>query len=325
MTGRTVPESLEFRAVDDTCPGSTLVEIFQEYWPAYERWMRNSMDTSDNEHQTQLKNLMPELFPVYESLLESFGGGVEKAQFLSLYNPPRVVRGCAQIVLDTADGPVLLRSYDHHPALLDSIILKSAWIDRSVLAMTDCIWGVLDGINDHGLAVSLSFGGKDKVGPGFAAPLIARYILETCETIDDAKSVLKRVPVYMPYTFLVTDTSGTFVTAYTGPEEPTRFVERRASTNHQSTTDWPEYCKFTQSIERLDILETMLDQSKEKPEALDQFLTPPLWRNDYAHASGTLYVAEYRTNARSLTLHWPTTQEHFSLDEFTDRNFKIQL
>lgn len=325
MTGRAVPNSLDFRAVHDDPIGSALTKIFQEYWPAYELWMRNAKHSSKEDYRFQLERHMPELLPVFEQLIDCFGGDHRVAKFLSLYNPPRVIRGCSQIAFDSNAGPALLRSYDHHPALIDALILKSTWTDRAVIAMTDCLWGALDGMNEHGLAVSLSFGGLDKIGPGFAAPLIVRYVLETCATVKEAKKVLARVPVYMPYTFLVVDETGNFITAYARPDAPTRFVERRASTNHQSLNDWPEYCRFTQSVERLTVLESIPTRSEEEPNALDVFMHPPLWRNDYAHASGTLYVAEYQTTTRSLALYWPSQSERFLMSKFVERDFKIQL
>ncbi|MCA9296388.1 MAG: hypothetical protein KC983_07715, partial [Phycisphaerales bacterium] len=58
------------------------------------------------------------------------------------------------------------------------------------------------------MTVALAFGGRNAVGAGFAAPLITRYILETCATVAEAEAVLQRVPVYMPYTFVMADTSG---------------------------------------------------------------------------------------------------------------------
>ena len=43
--------------------------------------------------------------------------------------------------------------------------------------MSDCLWGLLDGINDAGLAVSLAFGGR-ATREGFGIPLVVRYLLE---------------------------------------------------------------------------------------------------------------------------------------------------
>lgn len=325
MTGRVIPRNIEFQAVFDDPIGIALTPLFQEYWPAYRRWMKRSQSTTSDHSSTQLKRYMPELIPVFDQLVEQFGGTSPVAQFLALYNPPKLVRGCSQIVIDSDDGPVLVRSYDHHPLLIDAIVLKSRWLDRKIVAMTDCIWGVLDGINEDGLAISLAFGGRDEVGPGFAAPLVARYILETCANVKEAKSVLARVPVYMPYTFLVVDAQGDFVTAHTGPDIPTRFIERRSSTNHQSINDWPAYCQFTQSAERLELLESLPDTTQSIARVIDSFLRPPLWRNDYARASGTLYVAEYRPAELGFNLHWLTQHESFSINEFEPRRFQVPL
>lgn len=327
MTERDTLRSIEFRAIIDEPIGSSLAEIFGEYWPAYRRWMLKTQDSLTEDPRTQLSSFMPELVPIYERLLESFGGKDPESigRFLTLYNPPRVVRGCSQILLDRNDSPVLLRSYDHHPALFDGLIVKSKWMERDVIAISDCLWGALDGINQDGLAVSLSFGGRNVIGPGFAAPLITRYILETCASVDEARQVLSRVPVYMPYTFLVADASGNFVTVYKGPDTQPRFVERRTSTNHQSAEDWPEYQRFTQSDDRLKELETMLHLGSHGAEAVEAFLRPPLWRSDYAHASGTLYVAEYRLAERTLSLHWPNQRVDFQLNDFQRCSFRIGL
>ena len=180
-------------------------------------------------------------------------------------------------------------------------------------------------MNESGLAIALAFGGRDAAGPGFAAPLVARYVLETCATVDEAKDALARVPVYMPYTFVVADRSGSFVTAYTGPDTPTRFVTRRTSTNHQGAVEWPAYCAHTQSVERLNRLESLLTDPPSAAAATDAFLRPPLWRSDYAHASGTLYVALYRPTTGAMTLHWPGQREHFSLGTFEPRTFSVDL
>ncbi|HAJ19087.1 MAG TPA: hypothetical protein DCL95_03350, partial [Rhodospirillaceae bacterium] len=60
-------------------------------------------------------------------------------------------------------------------------------------------WGVLDGVNEKGLAVSLTFGGRRAVGEGFGIPVILRNILEFCATVEDAAKVLAEVPTHMAY------------------------------------------------------------------------------------------------------------------------------
>ncbi len=324
MTDHDVPSTISFRAIRDEPTGAALAPIFAKYWPAYRKWMHRTGSPSAQVSVGKLQQYMPELVPVFEQLIHAFGCDEEIQQFLALYNPPRIVRACSQFVLDD-QGPVLIRSYDHHPNLLDDLVLHSAWLGNNTIALADCLWGALDGMNDHGLAIALAFGGRNTVGDGFAAPLINRYILETCATVEDATHALKRIPVYMPYTFVVVDVHGSFVTAYASPDSPTRFVTKRASTNHQTTIEWPEYCASTKSVERLSTLESLLATPTTATQAIDTFLQPPLWRTNYAQASGTLYVAAYRPGDRSLTLHWPAHQERFVLGDCSSRAFTTQL
>ena len=42
-------------------------------------------------------------------------------------------------------------------------------------------------MNDDGLAVSLTFGGRRVLGDGFGIPIVLRYLLETCGTVEEAR------------------------------------------------------------------------------------------------------------------------------------------
>lgn len=320
-----MPDRLAFQAMSDDQLGDTLGALFCRYWPSYRRWMRNAPVCPVEECVSNLRAYMPELLPVYERLLGIFHGDASVARFLTLYRPPPVVRGCSQLVIDD-DGPALIRSYDHHPNLFDGVLLATELGGGRTMAMTDCLWGALDGINEHGLAVALAFGGRNVVGDGFGAPLVVRYVLETCSTIGQAKKVLARVPVYMSYTFVMVDRSADFVTVHVDPHRSTRCITRRASANHQFPDDWPAYCEQSASIERLTKLEALLGSETKEHRVVASFLQPPLWRTDYKRGSGTLYVASYRPQEQSVTLHWPATESRkFSLRHFCDRTFSVDL
>jgi predicted choloylglycine hydrolase len=318
-------EQIDIVAIRDDRAGEALLGVFAPFLPAYTRWMRRAPVCGLDVCLAKLRSHMPEIYPTFERLVALFGGTDEVVRFLSLYKPPRVIRGCSQIVIEDEEGPALIRSYDHHPKLFDGVVLASAWGASPVLAVTDCIWGALDGLNGDGLAVALAFGGRNAVGAGFAAPLLARYILETCATVAEAQAVLQRVPVYMPYTFVIVDASGEFLTVFADPERPARCVRRRASANHQSPDDWPAYCRHTASVERLRTLESLLDRPRPASSVVEAYLRPPLWRSEHRQGFGTLYVVEYRPVTGVMTLHWPGRSEQFDLRAFEAREFQVML
>ena len=174
---------------------------------------------------------MPELVPTYERLVELAGGDELAARLLSLYRPPGFVVGCSQGAW-TRDAPVLVRNYDYPVSRLEGIVYLTEWSGRRVLGMSDCLWGLLDGINDAGLAVSLTFGGRRDVGDGFGIPLVVRYLLEVCADVAEAREALARIPVHAAQNLTLLDRSGAYLTAYVGPgaRRPSSTRSRRRPT-----------------------------------------------------------------------------------------------
>lgn len=294
-----------FRVMRD---GSELDEAFAAYWPAYQKWMAKSKGRmSAKAAREALAQHMPELLPTHDALLARFGGRASVARFLTLYKPPPLVRGCTQAVWLGEGGPALVRNYDHAPHLSDGIVLHANWDDVSTVSMTDCIWGALDGINEHGLCVALAFGGRNVSGDGFAAPLLVRYALQTCTTASEAARAIARVPCSMTYTFVCLDKNGDHATVYAAPDRSSRIDHATASTNHQGKVEWPQYAISCKTVERLNTARGLLDDESQTLDSLTQkFLEPPLYRANYAKGSGTLYTSVYRPDAGSLALHWPS-------------------
>lgn len=320
--------TMRFRSVDDTLPNSALPGIFHAYWPAYRAWILRAEPVAASTCTARLAEHMPELMPVFHRLL-SLGAPHDRetlARFLSLYRPPRVVRGCSQAVLTDDDGPAMVRNYDHAPHLCDALVLRTAWEGVPVVATTDCLWGALDGVNAHGLGVALAFGGRPDTGDGFGAQLVVRYLLQVCRDAADMRAALARLPVSMPYTFVGVDASGGSVTAYAGPGRPTRFDDRPSSTNHQGRVEWASYARQCQTVERLDRIEKLLARPGVTASGLeDEFLRPPLYRTDHARGSGTLYTATHRPGSGSLTLRWPDAAASFSLGSFQEADWLVTL
>lgn len=309
-----------FRALSEDTPGPVWAGLFRDYWPAYGQWWAREGRGARPTYRECLRALqahMPELVPLYATLCDLAGGGDSAARFLSFYGPPPYLSGCSQAVWQ-GDTPLLVRNYDYDPRAFDGILLKTNWQGRGVIGMTDGLFGLVDGMNDAGLAVSLTFGGRREVGEGFGVPLILRYILQTCETLDAAVAVLNRVPCHMSYNVTVLDRDGRFVTAYLAPDRATILSQTPVATNHQERVEWTSHAYLTATVERERYLLNRLTLHPEtKDKFIAAFLKPPLYSMDYVSGFGTLYTAAYMPREARMQLWWPQHVLNQSFDVFT--------
>ncbi len=310
----------DFEAIDEAEPGDRWRSHFLRHWDGYREWFLSQGDAarpSYLESRSRFERAMPELMPVYERLVELAGGGDIAARLLSLYRPPPYLTGCSQAVWTDLEEPLLVRNYDYHPRLLEGAMLKSEWLGRPVIAMLDCLWGVLDGINDAGLVVSLAFGGRTQVGDGFGIPVVLRHVLETCDNTEEAVDVLKRVPAHMAYNVTVLDRAGRFKTVYLSPDRTPVVRQFPVATNHQGRVEWLEHAHATATLERERFLFSRFADSDETVDGFVQsFLRPPLLSRAYRRGYGTLYTAVYWPRRGQVELRWPGASWRQSLGTF---------
>ena len=202
---------------------------------------------------------------------------------------------------------------------------EPAYTGRQVLGMLDCLWGLLDGVNDAGLAVSLTFDGRPQVGDGFGIPLVIRYVLEVCGTVEEAVQVLRRVPVQMSYNVTALDRSGRWATVYIAPDRSARVTDRAVTTNHQGIVEWAPYVTAIRSVEREQRLEELLALGVGVSGIIEACLRPPLYATRFHHGFGTLYTAEYRPADGIVRYHWPRRGWEQSLDNIKTDSIQLQL
>ena len=143
------------------------------------------------------------------------------------------------------------------------------------------------------------------MGEGFGIPLVLRYVLQTCDGVDDAIAVLRRVPVHMSYNVTITEPDGRVATVYVGPDRPATVTDAAAVTNHQGVVEWRPYCDAIGSETRLDILNDALDSGEDVAAVTAALLREPLYATRFQHGFGTLYTALARPDDRGMTYHWP--------------------
>lgn len=289
-------------------PGPRWRALFDATWPAYRRFYlregRAARPTVAGAGQA-LATYMPELLPAWARLAEQTGFDDLAAAFLTGWDLPRFApAACSQVTI-TSPGPALLRNYDYRPALFEQVTCSTDHL-QPVIGTSDCLWGLLDGMNDSGLAISLAFGGDRSAGVGFAIPMVLRYLLETCANVVQAQQALTRLPIAMVYNLTMIDISGAALTAYVGPEREPEFRPQPAATNHRWDTPLdPAHARRFGSVERLERVRRLAEATATSDEVAASMITAPMRVEDYSGGFGTLYTADYRLAEKTLTYRWP--------------------
>ena len=317
--------SMTFTAIAEPQPGAKWLARWQRSWPEYEAWFiaRGGDNGPDrNACRAALSRYMPELVTTYDRLVTLTGNSDRAARFLSTWCPPAYLGGCSLAALADAEEVRLVRNYDLSPDLNEGFLLRSAWTGRPVMGMVEFLWGLSDGINDAGLAVALAYGGRSETGQGFGVTTILRYVLETCDTVDEAVAALMRVPSHMAYNIVLTDRAGKTASVELSPGGGAKRMTQAIATNHQSTAARPDQASFTRTYER----HAHLQGLSGKPSQLHkQFLQQPLRQEQFAAGFGTLFTAEYDPKRASLRLIWPQEDWQQSLADFEEGERLIAL
>jgi len=317
-----------FRSLIEDRVGTVWRREFKRLWPAYRRWF---LHHGENERPTYfesiqaLKQHMPELMPTYEAMVEAAGGGDHAARFLAQYKPPPLFRGCSQAVY-IKDEPVIVRNYDYSPYVFDGLLMRSRFDQRAVIAMIDCMSGVLDGMNEEGLAISMSFGGREEFGDGFSITLLIRYLLEYATNVKEAVELAKDIPIHGAYNLTFLDAAANHATLEIAADASTRITSAAIATNHQQLGNWPLYEEKVHTDLRYRHLDKTVGEQLHNTETFAQhFLQPPLYNTKFARGFGTLYTAAYYPCRRECHYLWPGNEWRFNFDNFEEREYPVSF
>ncbi len=294
--------------IAEDVPGRRWKALYDATWPSYRSWYLQDGEARRPDLETaraQLARHMPELLPTWERLVSLTGGDELAARMLTMWDAPAFLPACSQAVL-SGEERALVRNYDYHPDLFEWVTMSSAFTGRRVVGTSDCLWGLLDGMNEDGLVVSLTFGGRKGSAPGFAIPLVVRYLLEVAATVEEATAALAGLPVAMSYNLTITDRSGEVVTVFVAPGMEPEVSSAAVATNHRGAEpEDPEHARRFRSVERQDHLVGLLATDTDLDHLAGAFLREPLHTRDFAGGFGTLYTAVYRPDRGRVEYRWP--------------------
>jgi predicted choloylglycine hydrolase len=320
------PEVVEFestfRAIDAGSDVATrMPHVFAAGWPAYRSWYLREGEAARPSYAVasqRFRHHMPELVPTYERLVDAVGGGDLEARFLSHWCPPPLFAACSMATWTLGENK-LVRNYDYPPLLCDTTVLASAFNGTRVMAMSDCVLGALDGVNDHGLSAAIAFGGRPVVGEGFGIGLVVRYVLEFARSVPEALEMLDRVPVQLAYNVALVDAAGRSEIAYVAPDRPMTVSGAASAANRQGETEWPEHAAFCDTVAREYAMSAALLEPEMTAQGLiARFVQAPIYRSTAISTWGTVYTAAYDCDRRVLDLLWPDDAWSLSLDGFVE-------
>lgn len=316
MTYEEQRHSLTMYGITEEKPGTKWQALFEATWGAYRRWfLSEGTGGTDGRPdlatcEAALSRHMPELVPTWRRLVRLAGDDELAARMLTLWDPPAFAPACAQLVLARPQR-MLVRNYDYSPELFEQVVYSSRFTGRRVIGTGDCLWGLLDGMNDDGLVVSFTFGGRPGAGRGFGISLVVRYLLEVCATVQEARAVLQRLPISMAYNVTISDRTGETVTVFVAPGASAEFFDTPLATNHKGMNgqlpEYPARARALNSVGRQDALLELVQSAPDSQLAADAFLQPPLYNTAYSRGFGTLYTAVFLPDAGVVEYRWPDT------------------
>ncbi len=236
---------------------------------------------------------MPSMLDELRGLADSLGWTMKKTltEFGGYYVEYER-SGCSILT----DSTFMIRNYDSHPAYYEGryVIYQPTDGGYATIGPSMQITGRTDGMNEKGLAMGYNFVNRVGSGDGFVCNMIGRMILETCANVDEAISLLKKIPHRTLFNYILLDPNGETFVIETSP----RKVEARKSnisTNHFELLTEENRYRMDDSLRRTEILEA---EQKDNLGVFDayQILNDPgkeVFSNKYDASAGTIHTTAY--------------------------------
>jgi hypothetical protein len=250
----------------------------------------------------------------------------EKALFCAVIGP--AVQGCTHAVAlpgITANRHLLVaRNYDMGLAEADLCLCTTRIEGRlSHLGFSDMCLGRLDGINQHGLCVTLS-NAWGQIPESWQEPhglhyaIAVRAALEQCKTLDEAVDLWRRMPIGNNGTFLAAEPSGNAARIeIAGCKRAVKHIgantdeQYLVSTNHYTVLAFPdpwEHIPSAHSTRRHDILTSWLQENRGQITVdgfkafLDRDWAMGVSSYSPAHQAGTLWSIVFDVTAGTVEI-----------------------
>mgnify|MGYP001317675841 CR=1 FL=1 len=118
--------------------------------------------------------------------------------------------GCTCICFKNGADLIFARNHDmfsQFKKLTESCLVRPT-SGYTFVGQGDALVGKEDGVNEHGLAVGMTFVAANHTRPGFNFLFIVRYLLEKSKTVEEAIALLHNLPICTSQNIILADRHG---------------------------------------------------------------------------------------------------------------------
>ncbi|SFA84177.1 Predicted choloylglycine hydrolase [Lentibacillus halodurans] len=193
----------------------------------------------------------------------------------------------------------MIRNYDSHPLSYEGRYMIYQPTDQgyAIIGPSMQITGRIDGMNEKGLAIGYNFTHRKQSEDGFLCNMIGRMMLETCANLNEAISLLKKIPHRHSFSYVLLDKSGE---SYVVEASPREVAVRKSNvcTNHFHLLDEENRYRQEESRTREQSIRKQQQHTADPYQAFRVMndSDKDIFSDKYDASAGTLHTAAYFPN-----------------------------
>ncbi|KIL47919.1 C45 family autoproteolytic acyltransferase/hydolase [Jeotgalibacillus campisalis] len=202
--------------------------------------------------------------------------------------------GCSALMKDG----FYVRNYDYHPKTYEGRLLL--WEPKegyASIGTSGRMIGRIDGMNEKGLVVGYHLVNRRNPAKGFICATIARFLLDSCASVQEAVKMLKHIPHRHAFNYSLYDAEGHSAVVEASGRGTSVRESVTACTNHFQTESSLTENRYhlEESKKRLTMVENRSSDRMLPNEAFEFFNNPDhgIFKRNYSSWSGTIHTAVY--------------------------------
>ncbi|WP_315906111.1 C45 family peptidase [Priestia koreensis] len=253
-----------------------------------------SYETKMNEAKAYYDKFGPGIWDELRGLADGLGWTLEETVHeYSGYQAEWKKSGCSAMMQDG----FYARNYDYHPKTYEGrFLLWKPENGYASIGFGTRMIGRMDGMNEKGLVIGYHFVNRRRQTDGFICCAIARFVLDTCATTEEAIDVISRVPHRQAFNYSVYDREGrgAIVEASGRGVHVTRGAALGCANHFDNMTEENRH-HLVESKERMAHIDEQIGRSLTPYEAYERFNQKEygIFKEDYKNSAGTLHTVVY--------------------------------